>query len=62
MLEDAETRITRENFPEFKKLYRQADAEKQPQFVFKGQPVLTKYAMYAIQYIEKELKYKMTEK
>ena len=48
--------VTPDNFTGFKALYEQAVAEKKRYFDFKGQQVLTDYAKYLIQYLEKEWK------
>ena len=52
------TIITEKVFPEFKKQYESAVSNGLDQFNFHGQPVLTSYAKYLIEYIETKQKEK----
>ncbi len=44
--------ITDENYPDFKKAYEKAVKDNQFTFEFEGQPVLTAWAKYVVEYAE----------
>jgi hypothetical protein len=44
--------VTRENYPEFKKLYEKARDTNAESFWFKGQEILTQYAKYLCEYVD----------
>lgn len=48
----AEMTFDENDYLAFRKLYRQAVANKEKEFVFKGQEFLTDYAKYVLQYLE----------
>lgn len=46
--------VTEAEWKQFKKIYEQAVADKQDRFKFMGRDVLTAYAKYLIQYVDKK--------
>ena len=46
--------VTKENFPEFKRLYEEAVKAGKTSFWFEGVEVLTAFAKYVVEYFEGE--------
>lgn len=53
MEQPVQNTITKENYPAFKKEYEKAVSSDEKVFWFEGQQVLTDYAKYLVQYVEK---------
>lgn len=49
--------ITPNEAKELEKLYNEAVASKQEQFVFKGHDLLTAYAKYVLEYLHTQMKF-----
>jgi hypothetical protein len=46
-------KVTHENYPQFREKYEEAVREEVDTFEFEGQQVLTSYAKYVVEYVEK---------
>lgn len=44
--------ITEQNYPAFRRAYRQAVKEGKESFIFEGHKVLTAYAKYVVEYLD----------